>query len=297
MGTGGRQPSAGFTLIEALVALAILGVLIGLILPAVQKARGAAQGAQCSNNLRQIGLAANEYHTAYSSFPSGVHVNQGNYLSSWLVDLLPYVERTDLWQATQDAYAQSPSPFNNPPHVGLAIPVAVYGCPADPRSQQAGFAVRSRIAVAFTSYLGVEGKDLNTNDGILFTDSRVRLLDVRDGASVTLLAGERPPSTDMQFGWWYAGRGQPYTGSLDMVLGVHEVNILPRSVAFCVPGPYQFGPGDLGNECDMFHFWSLHPGGANFLFADGAVHFLSYSAAPLLPALATRAGAESVTVP
>src|SRR5437870_10645760 len=94
--------------------------------------------------------------------------------------------------------------------------------------------------------------------------------------SNTLLAGERPPSADFQFGWWYAGAGQKFTGSADMILGVRERNILLGRLGACPPGPYQFRPGNLGNQCDMFHFWSLHDGGAWFLFADGSVRFLTY---------------------
>jgi prepilin-type processing-associated H-X9-DG protein len=124
------------------------------------------------------------------------------------------------------------------------------------------------------------------------------MADISDGTSQTLFAGERPPSADFQFGWWYAGAGQLFTGSADMVLGVHERNVLPLSIGYaygCPPGPYSFGPGRMSNQCDMFHFWSPHNGGgANFLFADGSVHFLSYSAAPILPALATRSGGEVI---
>ena len=106
----------------------------------------------------------------------------------------------------------------------------------------------------------------------------------------TLFAGERPPSADQQFGWWYASAGQGFSGSLDATLGVQEINTLPLAFAYCVPGPYQYGPGNVDNQCDMFHFWSLLPGGANFLFADGAVHFVGYDAAPQMPAMASRTG-------
>ena len=126
------------------------------------------------------------------------------------MDLLPYVERDDLWQVTQDAYAQYPAPFNNPPHVGLATPVAIYGCPADPRSKQAGFAARSRIAVAFTSYLGVEGKNLTTKDGILFADSKVGIVDIKNGGQPDSFCWGTPAErADMQFGWWYAVLAKP----------------------------------------------------------------------------------------
>ena len=107
------------------------------------------------------------------------------------------------------------------------------------------------------------------------------------------MAGERPPSADFQFGWWYAGAGQRFTGSADMILGVEEENILLVTAGSCAPGVYKFGPGSLANQCDMFHFWSPHTGGANWVFADGSVHFIPYSADSVLPALATYAGKET----
>jgi prepilin-type processing-associated H-X9-DG protein len=82
-----------------------------------------------------------------------------------------------------------------------------------------------------------------------------------------------------------------------MLLGVLEQNVRPVTRGSCAPGSYPFAPGDLRNQCDMFHFWSLHDGGAHFLFADGSVSFLTYGAAPILPALASRAGGESIEVP
>lgn len=174
--------------------------------------------------------------------------------------MLPYLEQEALWSATEIAYENAPSPFpnNNPPHVGLATVVGAFVCPADPRVADVQFAPRTGIHVALTSYLGVEGTDLTTKDGILFRDSAIRISDITDGTSRTLLAGERPPSADFQFGWWYAGTGQAFTGSADMVLGVVERNVLAYSVAPCFGGAYQYGPGQITNQCDIFHFWSLH---------------------------------------
>jgi prepilin-type N-terminal cleavage/methylation domain-containing protein/prepilin-type processing-associated H-X9-DG protein len=289
-----------FTLIELVVVLAILGVLTGLLLPAVQKVRDAASRLKCQNNLHQLGLGAQMYHDAAGSFPAGMRYRGGADpypLMSWLTALLPYVEQGNLWVQTQDAYRQSPWPLNDPPHFGLATVVPTFACPADARAAGPQFAPRDQIYVALTSYLGVEGRDLFTQDGVLFADSHVRMADVADGTSNTLLAGERPASADLQFGWWYAGAGQRFTGSADMVLGVEEQNVLPYSVAACASGPYAFGPGRLDNQCDLLHFWSLHTGGANFLFVDGSARFLSYTSAPLLPALASRAGGEVVDSP
>ncbi|MBI2807081.1 MAG: DUF1559 domain-containing protein [Planctomycetes bacterium] len=285
------------TIIELLVVIGILAILVALLVPAVQHVRAAALRAQCGNNLRQIGLAVHQYHDHKRWLPSGMYRQGVNPWSSWLVQLLPFVEQQPLWNTAQHAYRQSAWPFDNPPHVGLATVVPLFICPADGRAGDARISQRTGHLVAFTCYLGVIGKDLTTRDGVLFRDSQVRLADIADGLSNTLLAGERPPSPDFQFGWWYAGAGQNFTGSGDMVLGVYEQNVLPVTAGSCAPGSYPFGPGSLNNQCDMFHFWSLHSGGAHFLFADGSVHFLTYAAAPILPALASRAGGESVELP
>jgi prepilin-type processing-associated H-X9-DG protein len=150
--------------------------------------------------------------------------------------------------------------------------------------------------MAFTDYLGVWGTDRRHRDGVLFLDSEVRLREIADGTSNTLMVGECPPSADGILGWWYAGWGQAKDGSAEALLGVAEWNDGPF-YRKCPRGPYSYVPGRLTNQCDMFHFWSLHPGGANFVFCDASVRFLPHSAAPLMPALATRSGGEAVSLP
>src|SRR5205085_7934823 len=111
-------------------------------------------------------------------------------------------------------------------------------------------------------------------------------------SSYTALVGERPPSADLIYGWWFAGGGQKGNGSCDVILGSRELNVAYKD---CPKGPYGYGPGTAQNQCDQFHFWSFHLGGANFLMADGSVRVLGYSTgAPILDMLATRGGGETI---
>jgi prepilin-type N-terminal cleavage/methylation domain-containing protein/prepilin-type processing-associated H-X9-DG protein len=289
-----------FTLIELLVVIAIVAVLIGLLLPAVQKARAAAARTGCQNNLKQLGLALHYYHDQTGSFPPGVTgVRRGEPFPhlGWLARLLPYVEQEPLWRITRSAYDFDPRFPYRLPHLGILTPIKLFGCPADGRTEVPQD-THTGLRVALGSYLGVLGTDFRQAGGVLYRDSLTRLADILDGTSNTLAVGERPPSPDFWYGWWYAGEGQANSGSGDTVLGVREVRWPSAPYAQqCPPGPYAFRPGRLDEQCDPFHFWSLHAGGAHFLFADGSVRFLAYTADLLLPALATRAGGEAVTPP
>jgi prepilin-type processing-associated H-X9-DG protein len=248
----------------------------------------------CANNLKQIGLALHGYHDVQKHLPPGVSIQGGRSpqpFLSWNARILPYLEQAALWSDIERAFEQNRSFYAVPPHTHRSTVVAAFACPSDGRTLVPGGA-RFVHPVAFTAYLGVSGSSLVRHDGILFQDSETRLGEITDGISQTLLVGERPPSPDERFGWWYAGEGQRATGSAEMIMGVREFNITYINV--CWEGPYTYGPGQLDNTCDTFHFWSLHPGGAHFLFADGAVRLLAYSAAPHMTALATRAGNDIV---
>lgn len=294
-----RRP--GMSLVELLVVLSLISILLALLVPAVQHARAAADRATCQNNLRQIGLALHMYHDGNGAFPPGMSLmsNQSRYrFLGWGARLTPYLEQEALWRKIEKAFAYDPnsSDFYDSPlqNAILGTPLWILSCPSDPRTP--GPSLRAYGLVAFTSYLGVEGTNQFSQDGVLYLDSRVRFTDVTDGTGNTLFVGERPPSADLNFGWWYRGWGQQKDGSAEMILGVREWNMTgPRYT--CVPGPYRFTPGRIGNQCDMFHFWSPHGGGAGFLFVDGSLRFLSYSADPLMPALATRAGNDLAALP
>jgi prepilin-type processing-associated H-X9-DG protein len=168
------------------------------------------------------------------------------------------------------------------------------------------------LSLALTTFLGVNGTDMSKLDGTFYWRSKVRFSQITDGSSNTIIVGERPPSTDLSFGWWFAGTGQSWdihgtsypesTGSGDVVLGVREFNVgyYSQPPDNCPKGqanPYEFKPGNMHDPCDTFHFWSLHSGGANFLLGDGSVRFLPYTAAQILPALATRDKGETLMLP
>jgi prepilin-type N-terminal cleavage/methylation domain-containing protein/prepilin-type processing-associated H-X9-DG protein len=289
----------GFTLTELMVVLAIFGILLALLLPAVQYARAATARIQCANRLRQLAIALHSFHDAQQSFPPGIVRDTPTARtpnSTWLVAILPHVEESGLWQKTMRAYELDRSPFHNPPHDLIAHVLPVAQCPADGRVSVAQITRRDRL-VALTSFLGVSGTDLHAEDGVLFADSQIGFRQIVDGASNTLLIGERPPSPDFFYGWWYCGVGQARTGSVTIVLGVREINTFGDNYGSCYGGPYFFTPGQIDQPCDRFHFWSLHQGGANFALCDGAVRFLPYSADALLPALATRNGGNAAEVP
>jgi len=285
------SPRRGFTLIELLVVIAIIAVLIGLLLPAVQKVRGAAARTDCANNLKQIGLALHNYNDANERFPAprGTHTAP-QYLFTefrgWMCDILPYLEQGGLAQ----------NMYTNPWYVGFFgtfnMPVNTYLCPSDPRNL---LSVANGNG-ALTSYLGVTGSDNDVNaqfngptNGMFdISSGGVRVPDVTDGTGNTLMVGERPPTVDLFLGWWGAS-------DYDTLLSTRQLYGDIFGTGGCVL-PGLFGPGSLNGPCngDGNHFWSFHAGGANWLLADGSVRFLPYSASAMTIPLASRNGGEVV---
>ena len=291
----------GFTLIELLVVIAIIGILIGLILSAVQNVRTAAARLDCQNRMKQLALALHNYHDSKGSLPPGhrtfLHPDRLAF-TGWPLSILPELEQSGLDSVARNAFRTIPIPFVDPPHTPFSTVVPAFICPSDSRTRSTQIDPVLLKPVALLSYLGVAGTNSTSIDGLLYQDSRHRLLDATDGTSNTLMLGERPPSHHFRFGWWYAGMGQKGTGSADMVMGVREPNLEPIfSGSPCGPGNYPFmAASGFNDPCGMFHFWSPHTGGANFAFADGSVRLLRYTANPIMPALATRAGGEVVAI-
>jgi len=292
-----------FTLLELIVVIAIIGVLIALLLPAIARSRDGAARTRCANNLRQIGLAMHNYHAARGSFPAGMNGKDPmyRYFQSWHSAILPYVDQVPLAEMLQRD-VNEPLPFpksGRDTHAGLATVVDVYVCPSDGLSSSPQPLLPGvGIVAALTDYVGVSGTNRFRKDGVLFKASRIRTRDILDGTSNTIIVGERPPYPQIGWGTWYSSVWSA-NGTGTAFLGVREPSGFPVPVgpAECWDKVYGFGPGSSANPCDAVHFWSKHVGGGHFLFADGAVRFLSYSANEVLPALATRAGSEKVVVP
>lgn len=326
-----RPFRSAFTLIELLVVIAIISVLIGLLLPAVQKVREAANRISCKNNLKQIGLALQSYHGARGFFPPGYTsvVGSGGLADDrgpgwgWAAYLLPYVEQDNLYN--QIDFSKD---ISHPANATARIQgLSVYLCPSDGGDKiftvdvrndpSANYSTPLRdvngnpVQVAHSSYVGIFGNPEITVDpgfllstpersnarrGMFHRNSKVRIADVTDGTSNTLFVGER--SYNLAYATW-AGA---VTGG----------QVPPR-----MPDVYQRGPegapvlvlGHTGDANDVpphtpnssvnhvDDFWSRHPLGVNFLLVDGSVRNINNAISPTLWwALGTRAGGEIVNL-
>ena len=292
-GARARVSPRAFTLVELLVVIGIVSILLALLLPAVQAARGAARRTACQNQLRQIALAAHSHVDARDRLPAGTDPGtSATPYRGWLVSLLPFLEETATANLVAAEYRASPDPFDMATHPTFSTPIALFACPEDARASIAQPVPRYRMIAGLSSYLGSSGRDATAQDGVLYAGSATRFADVLDGVSKTLLAGERPPSPKFDLGWWYAGMGVGVAGALDHTVGTASTDRNP--FGGCGDPVYPFQPGRLKDECSANHFWSLHPGGGgHFAFLDGAVRFFTYDAAAVLVDLSTRAGGET----
>ena len=323
-----RLRRGGFTLIELLVVIAIIAILIGLLLPAVQKVREAAARIQCQNNLKQLALAAHNYHGDYQHFPPGLQ--QANFAAapkyrgvSLFVWLLPYMEQNNLYRAWDFT-----DPLNNTTG-GLSARTATrlsgLVCPSDPIPANPAD-TGGGLWYGLTSYGGNGGSrsfdpQFASVDGVFFTtgpasqpapnQAPVRMADVTDGLSSTLLFGERlhyDPNHDSFVAAFGTG-GQALTkiewvGAWGTSAGRVAVGDVTMSafapINYRVPAPYSQAATmtppvtnansySYYNDRRMCAFGSAHTGGANFALADGSVRFIQDSIAPqTLQRLAAR---------
>ncbi len=323
--TSGRpRPRRGFTLIELLVVISIIGVLIALLLPAVQSAREASRRATCVNNLKQMGIALHNYESSHGTFPPGWiayfevddhdHVHNGSarfqadasdYAGwpgwGWGSMLLNQMEQAPLYNALN---------FNLPVFTDAnqtvrTSRIASFLCPSDdtppmvPVFDEDGDIEITQVSTG--NYIGSNGiGEIGPDDGkgIFYMNSRTRIQDIRDGTSNTLAAGER--SFNLSPVTW-TGRtpggynfktpvdqgGDPRFASFphpafSMVIGTVGIDDPPRTPNNPVAHPEDY--------------WSHHPGGVNFLFCDGSVHFIKNSISQQnFLSLATRKGNEPVS--
>ena len=266
MNAGNRR---GFTLVELLVVIAIIGILIALLLPAVQAAREAARRSQCCNNLVQIGIATTQYEASHEVLPPGtvnakgpIRSEPAGYHMSWLVQILPFIEEGNAYRHID--FSVGVYDPKNAPVRKLVRNFAV--CPSD------WHGVNKDVNVASNNYVGchhgAEAPIDANNNGVLFLNSHVGMRDIPDGTSYTLLAGEKRIG-DIDLGWMSGTRATLRNTGTD-------INHTPE------PGART---GRFGNEPEkqpmiqdplyVGGFGSHHPGGANFVVVNGAIRFIS----------------------
>jgi prepilin-type N-terminal cleavage/methylation domain-containing protein/prepilin-type processing-associated H-X9-DG protein len=292
-----RFRRSGFTLIELLVVIAIIAVLVAILLPAVQQAREAARSSQCKNNLKQLGVALHSYHETYGMFPAdaiwvvnpGASAEARNY--SWLVGLLPYIEQSAVFNKIDFSRPLWNQQVNNMPVQGIKIQTLF--CPSDSAYENLSH------GIACTSYAGSQGYDWWARDdqhGGVFSLARfTRIAQIKDGTSNTIMVGETcssgfTGSNESGGGQLRVGGDRVFRSALvatqnhPVTMNAIGVGRFPDNTPAADPpfwwraAPYAWSPtymSHLGMNSEWVSAGSEHEGGANFLFADGAVKFVT----------------------
>jgi prepilin-type processing-associated H-X9-DG protein/prepilin-type N-terminal cleavage/methylation domain-containing protein len=290
-----------FTLVELLVVIGIIGVLVSLLLPAVQAARGAARRISCANKMKQIGLALLSYESTYKVFPPGYiskFTNTGDDTGpgwGWASMMLPQIEQDAIYRTINFDL-----PIEHPNNGARVASIPEFFCPADQirrvwpakTRDAAGNPLATVCDVAASNYVGVFGigEPGIDGEGIFFRNSDVGIRQITDGTSQTLSIGERAHPLG----------NATWVGSVTNAVLFPETNNplgqrAPEHSSGMVLGHVGEGVGPGGAGGDVNQFYSLHGRGVNFLFADGHVSFLVANMDyKTYLALATRAGGESV---
>ena len=302
-----------FTLIELLVVIAIIGILTGLLLPAVQASRESARRSICSNKMRQLGIAIQQYHNAMQRYPAARQTTK-NYLAptqfsvlpnhlvgiaeagdtfpprieqvgSWLLQVQPFLEEHrgwDLWKlptTLAEVYAT---------HRAVSeLHINGFVCPSDWRASSKknpwGYGLTNFIAISGNNeYLDDEGHACNATNGVFPTQNwswskrpTVTSANITAGLSHVTIVGERPVSADLYFGRWTMTDFDTVLANPNMEFSV----VTSDNQGNPCSSPGFFRDDDVDNPCAATHFWSLHPGGGSWLMADGSLRFLTYGAA------------------
>jgi prepilin-type N-terminal cleavage/methylation domain-containing protein/prepilin-type processing-associated H-X9-DG protein len=308
-----RSRSRGLTLVELLVVIGIVAILIALSVPAIQQAREAARRTECSNKLRQLGLAMQNYHASHKLFPpGGVHmttarpgtVPTGNELTDgrapWTVLILPDLDEAPRYNAFNFEAPFSPrhdhaATTTEPNRTQQYLPLTKFYCPSDPNGAAAG--LLSNYAACQGGGTPEEAAEQTTNttprlffdNGLFFTNSGISSADITDGASNTIMIGETkyvgtPASftpSDAWWGWAAAIRAANWANRASLF----NISAACDPINFPQNGEYTeeevrrkgglFEGANHGGQQRVFGSW--HTGGAYFLMADGSVHFLNES--------------------